>query len=162
VRVNQIPRQIPPQSFYLQRIPSILLGGVLPFGAIFIELYFIMNSIWFNRIYYVFGFLSLVFVILVITCAEVTILMCYFHLCSEDYRWWWRAFLTSGCSSLYILLYSILYYVYRLEMDNFVSLLLYFGWTLVMCIFFFVLTGSVGFLSCLWFTRKIYGAIKTD
>ncbi|RUS15254.1 Endomembrane protein 70-domain-containing protein, partial [Jimgerdemannia flammicorona] len=55
VRTNQIPRQIPDQVFYLRSLPSILMGGVLPFGAIFIELYFIMNSIWFHRIYYVFG-----------------------------------------------------------------------------------------------------------
>lgn len=162
VRINQIPRQIPPQAFYLQRVPSILLGGILPFGAIFIELYFIMNSIWFNRIYYVFGFLFMVFLILTLTCSEVTVLMCYFHLCTEDYRWWWRAFFTSGCSALYVLLYCVLYYIFRLEMNNFVSLLLYFGWTAVMCILFFILTGTVGFLSSLWFVRKIYSAIKID
>jgi transmembrane 9 superfamily protein 2/4 len=55
VRTNQIPRQIPDQPFYLRTIPSILMGGLLPFGAIFIELYFIMNSIWFHRIYYGLG-----------------------------------------------------------------------------------------------------------
>lgn len=33
--------------------------------------------------YYVFGFLMVVFVILVITTIESTILLCYFHLCSE-------------------------------------------------------------------------------
>jgi hypothetical protein len=49
VRTNQIPRQIPTQVLYLRPLPSILLGGILPFGAIFIELYFILNSIWFNR-----------------------------------------------------------------------------------------------------------------
>ena len=118
VRTNQIPRQIPTQVFYLRPLPSILLGGILPFGAIFIELYFILNSIWFNRsvflsaraiwhttqerltsgravraatlvglrIYYVFGFLFLVFSILCLTCAEVTILLCYFHLCAEVRR----------------------------------------------------------------------------
>ncbi|KAF8991721.1 hypothetical protein BGZ52_013084, partial [Haplosporangium bisporale] len=38
VNANQIPRQIPEQVFYLRPIPSMLIGGVLPFGAIFIEL----------------------------------------------------------------------------------------------------------------------------
>ena len=28
--------------------------------------------------------------------------MCYFQLCSENYHWWWRAFLTSGCCSVYV------------------------------------------------------------
>lgn len=30
-----------------------------------------------------FGFLFLVFIILVITCSETTVLLCYFHLCAE-------------------------------------------------------------------------------
>ncbi len=33
--------------------------------------------------YYMFGFLFLVFLILIITCSEATILLCYFHLCAE-------------------------------------------------------------------------------
>ena len=60
-----------------------MMGGVLPFGAIFIELYFIMNSIWFHQVYYVFGFLFLVFFLLLLTCSQVTVLMTYFHLCHE-------------------------------------------------------------------------------
>jgi transmembrane 9 superfamily protein 2/4 len=83
VRTNQIPRQIPEQPSYLKPLPAILMGGILPFGSIFIELFFIMNSIWSQQFYYVFGFLFFVGIILVITCAEVTILLCYFHLCTE-------------------------------------------------------------------------------
>jgi transmembrane 9 superfamily protein 2/4 len=162
VRTNQIPRQIPDQVFYLRPIPSMLMGGVLPFGAIFIELYFIMNSIWFHRIYYVFGFLFLVFVILILTCSEVTILMCYFHLCSEDYHWWWRAFLTSGASAFYIMLYSVLYYASKLEIESFTSTMLYFGWSAIMALLFFVLTGAIGWFACFYFVRKIYGSIKID
>lgn len=38
VRVNQIPRQIPPPStWYLKPWPSAIMAGVLPFGAGFIE-----------------------------------------------------------------------------------------------------------------------------
>ncbi|KAF9142647.1 hypothetical protein BG015_000715 [Linnemannia schmuckeri] len=162
VRANQIPRQIPDQVFYLRPIPSMLIGGILPFGAIFIELYFILNSIWFHKIYYVFGFLFLVFGILIMTCAEVTILMCYFHLCAEDYHWWWRAFFTSGASAVYIFLYSVVYYFTTLQIKSFTSVVLYFGWTAIMSIMFFVLSGAIGFFSTFAFVRKIYGSIKID
>ncbi|KAI8914787.1 hypothetical protein DFJ77DRAFT_463360 [Powellomyces hirtus] len=162
VRTNQIPRQIPEQPFYLRRIPSIVIGGILPFGAIFIELYFIMASIWDNRVYYVFGFLFLVFVILVLTCSQVTVLMCYFHLCSEDYRWWWRAFLTSGASAFYVFLYGLLFYHTRLTIEDVPSTILYFGYTSIMSILFFLLTGTIGFTACFKFVRKIYGSIKID
>ena len=128
VRVNQIPRQVPPQPWYLSPLPSILVGGVLPFGAVFIELFFIMSSIWLAQVYYLFGFLLLVMVILVITCAEISIVMCYFQLCAEDYNWWWRSFLTSGSSALYLFAYSVLYFCTKLEINLFVSSLLYFAY----------------------------------
>ncbi|KAG0354652.1 transmembrane 9 super member 2 [Podila minutissima] len=162
VRANQIPRQIPEQVFYLRPLPVMLMGGILPFGAIFIELYFILNSIWFHKIYYVFGFLFLVFGILILMCAEVTILMCYFQLCAEDYHWWWRAFFTSGASALYIFGYSIMYYFSTLQIKSFTSMVLYFGWTAIMSMMFFVLSGAIGFFSTFMFVRKIYGSIKID
>ncbi|RWS27237.1 hypothetical protein B4U80_01841 [Leptotrombidium deliense] len=59
VRTNQIPRQIPEQSVYTQPVPGIVMGGILPFGCIFIQLFFILNSIWSNQMYYMFGFLFL-------------------------------------------------------------------------------------------------------
>ena len=49
-----------------------------------------MSSLWLSQIYYVFGFLFVVVLILVITCAEMSIVMTYFQLTNEDYLWWWR------------------------------------------------------------------------
>jgi len=46
VRTNQIPRQIPEQVTYIKPLPCIIMGGILPFGCIFIQLFFIFNSIW--------------------------------------------------------------------------------------------------------------------
>lgn len=162
VRTNQIPRQIPEQPFYLKTLPSAIMGGILPFGAIFIELYFIMNSLWFSRTYYVPGFICLVFVILLLTCSLVSVLMCYFHLCTENYKWWWRSFLTSGASALYVFMYAVLYFYTRLELADFTSTLLYFGWISVICLLFFIVTGTIGFISCLAFVRKMYGSIRID
>lgn len=102
VSTNQIPRQIPDQVWYMNPYLSILMGGILPFGAVFIELFFILSAVWGHQVYYIFGFLFMVFVILIVTCISITIVMCYFQLCSEDYHWWWRSFLTSGASALYM------------------------------------------------------------
>lgn len=111
----------------MQPIFSILIGGILPFGAVFIELFFILTSMWLHQVYYIFGVLFIVFLILVITCAEITIVLCYFQLCSEDYHWWWRAFFTSGSSAVYMFLYSAFYFVTKLEITKLVSTLMYFG-----------------------------------
>lgn len=162
VRTNQIPRQIPEQSFYTRPLPGIVMGGILPFGCIFIQLFFILNSIWSHQTYYMFGFLFLVFVILVITCSEATILLCYFHLCAEDYHWWWRSFLTSGFTAIYFFFYCVHYFVSKLEISGAVSTILYFGYTFLMVFLFFLLTGSIGFFACFWFVTKIYSVVKVD
>uniref|UniRef100_A0A0C9S5C7 Transmembrane 9 superfamily member n=1 Tax=Wollemia nobilis TaxID=56998 RepID=A0A0C9S5C7_9CONI len=162
VKTNKIPRQIPEQAWYMQPIFSVLIGGILPFGAVFIELFFILTSIWLNQFYYIFGFLFIVFVILLVTCAEITIVLCYFQLCSEDYHWWWRAYLTSGSSALYLFLYAIFYFFTKLEITKLVSGILYFGYMTIISYAFFVLTGTIGFYACFWFVHKIYSSVKID
>lgn len=162
VRTNQIPRQIPDQTVYTQPGPGIVMGGILPFGCIFIQLFFILNSIWSNQMYYMFGFLFLVFIILAITCSETTILLCYFHLCAEDYHWWWRSFLTSGFTAFYLFVYCIHYFMTKLTITGTISTILYFGYTLIIVFLFFLLTGTIGFFACFWFVRKIYSVVKVD
>ncbi|KAJ4754996.1 Transmembrane 9 superfamily member [Rhynchospora pubera] len=162
VKTNKIPRQIPEQAWYMNPLFSILIGGILPFGAVFIELFFILTSIWLHQFYYIFGFLFLVFIILIVTCAEISIVLCYFQLCSEDYLWWWRSYLTSGSSALYLFLYATFYFFTKLEITKFVSGILYFGYMLIASYAFFVLTGTIGFYACFLFTRLIYSSVKID
>lgn len=162
VKTNKIPRQIPDQPWYMHPAFSILIGGILPFGAVFIELFFILTSIWLHQFYYIFGFLFIVFVILIVTCAEITIVLCYFQLCGEDYQWWWRSYLTSGSSALYLFLYAAFYFFTKLNITKPVSGALYFGYMLIGSYAFFVLTGTIGFYACFWFTRLIYSSVKID
>ncbi|PAV61327.1 hypothetical protein WR25_18179 isoform C [Diploscapter pachys] len=162
VRTNQIPRQVPEQTLYTKFLPGMLMGGILPFGCIFIQLFFILNSIWAHQTYYMFGFLFLVFTILIITCSEATILLAYFHLCAEDYRWWWRSFFTSGFTAIYLFLYCIHFFNTKLTISGAVSTILYFSYTAIFVFVFFLMTGTIGFLATYYFVLKIYGLIKVD
>ena len=69
--------------------------------------------------------------------------------------------MTSGSASLYVFLYSAFYFS-KLEANIVVTYFLYFGYMLIICFGLFLLTGVVGFVSALWFTRTIYGSIKVD
>jgi transmembrane 9 superfamily protein 2/4 len=165
VATSPIPRQIPPQAWYMSMPVCVTVGGLLPFGAVFVEMFFILSSIWQHRFYYMFGFLALVFFILVITCAEITIVLCYLHLCAEDPRWWWRSFLTSGSTAIYLFLYGAYHFSARSDPSVPVDLLaatVYFGYLAIMGYAMFVLTGFVGFYSCFSFIKTIYGSIKID
>jgi transmembrane 9 superfamily protein 2/4 len=161
VRTNQIPRQVPESPWFMSTPVVCLVGGVLPFGAVLIELFFILSSLWQDQTYYFFGCLLLVYIILAVTCAEITIVFCYFQLCAEDYHWWWRSLATSGTSAAYIFAYSI-YYLTHLRFDRFVDWFLYLGYMLIISAGFFLITGGIGFVATFWFIRTIYGAIKVD
>merc|ERR1711971_372350 len=139
-----------------------IVSGILPFGACFIELFFIFSAIYENQFYYLFGFLFLVFIILAISCSQISVVMVYFQLCGEDYRWWWRSFVVSGGSAVYVAAYSLFYFVTKLEIDEFVPCLLYFSYTMIMVATFWLLTGTIGFYAAYTFIRKIYGAVKID
>lgn len=162
VRTNQIPRQIPNQPKSLTPFSSYALAGILPFGAISVELYYIYNSLWFNKIYYMFGFLFLCYGLMLLTTATVTILLTYFLLCAENYHWQWRSFIAAGAGSFYVFLYAVIYLISKLSLGSLTSYVLYLGYSLLMAFVLFVLTGSIGFICSFFFTRKIYGSIKID
>ena len=114
------------------------------------------------QFYYLFGFLFLVFIILVVSCSQISIVMVYFQLCSENYHWWWRSFAVSGGSAVYVFAYSIFYFYSKLDIDDFVPSLIYFIYTVIITITFWLVTGTIGFFAAFFFVRKIYAAVKID
>lgn len=52
-KVDSVPREIPEQPWYLGTGFTIVIGGILPFGACFVELFFILSSMWMDQYYYV-------------------------------------------------------------------------------------------------------------
>jgi len=160
-KTTTIPRQVPELAWYIRYPASVLLAGLIPFAVIFIELLFVFQSLWLDKsgYYYVFGFLSVVSIILILTIAEVTIVTIYIALCSEDYNWWWHSFLIGAGSSFWVFLYCVYYYFARLHIEGFVSGLLFFSYSFVGCVVYGLLCGTVGFLTAYAFVRRIYGYV---
>ncbi|KAI0564611.1 Endomembrane protein [Gracilaria domingensis] len=164
-RTNQIRRQIPPPPLGLSPFVYSAMAGILPFGTVFMELVFVLNSVSSDSVYYLYGALVAVFVILVITCAELSIVSTYLSLSAEDWKSHWHtSFVGCASSGLYVFLYS-LYYAQSQPHSHrvpFVSRIVYMCWSLVMSGAFGLMCGAIGFLSSLWFTRKIYASIRID
>ena len=203
-RPSPTPRPIPAQPWYLATPLVMAVGGILPFGTVFVELFFILTSLWMDQYYYVFGFLLLVWLLLIVTCCEISISLTYFALCSEDYKWWWRSALVPAASGVYLYAYCVYYFFANLNMEGHVPQMLYFGAcrrSRARCVYaaqcsaapalrshltpppfpntppptlpragymglvalaFSFITGFVGYISTLSFTRTIYGAVRVD
>jgi len=161
-RVNSIPRHIPEKKWYLQTHVMILLGGVLPFGSIFIEMYFVFTSFWNYKFYYVYGFMLLVFIILLIVSTCVTIVSTYFLLNAEDYRWQWISFLSSASTALYVFIYAVYYFFVKTKMYGFFQTTFYFGYMTMFCLTLAVMCGGIGYGGSHLFVHRIYRNIKSD
>jgi len=140
----------------------ILLGGILPFGSIFIEMYFIFTSFWAYKIYYVYGFMLLVFLILAIVTVCVTIVCSYFLLNAEDYRWQWTSFLSAASTAVYIYLYSFYYFFFKTKMYGFFQTVFYFGYMALFSTALGIMCGTLGYIGTSFFVRKIYSTVKID
>ncbi|KIY50336.1 hypothetical protein FISHEDRAFT_39632 [Fistulina hepatica ATCC 64428] len=162
VRVHPIPRQIPPTPKFLRPWVAAILSGILPFGAAFVELYFVMSSLFASRAYYAFGFLALTAGVVSLTAATVTILFTYFVLCAEEYRWQWRAFLSGGGSAIWLLAYGLFYWASRMSLGSFSSVVLYLGYLFLLVLLDFLVTGTIGFIAAYWAVRRLYSAIRID
>lgn len=161
-RVSPIPRPIPEKKWFMEPSIIIMLGGILPFGSIFIEMYFIFTSFWAYKVYYVFGFMLLVYIILAIVTTCVTIVCTYFMLNAEDYRWHWTSFLSGASTAVYVYIYSIYYFIFKTKMSGAFQTTFYFGYMALMALMLGVLCGTFGYVGTTLFVRKIYKNVKID
>jgi len=161
-RYTPVPKTIPVKRPYQELWVHIFLGGILPFGSIFIEMYFVFTAFWQYKYYYVFGFLLLVYIILLIVTVCVTIVSTYFLLNAEDYRWQWMSFLSGASTAGYVYLYVIYYFFKKTKMSGFFQVTFYFGYMAMFCFGLALLTGAMGFLGTQAFVRRIYQMIHVD
>ena len=93
---SRIPRAVPPQPGYMSPWLVYAVAGMLPFGVVFVELHGLITTVHLDINAHSIGIMALVLVLLVLTCAEISIIWVYFQLCSEDHRSAHRV--TSGLS----------------------------------------------------------------
>ena len=121
-------RPIPVSPWFASPSFVIPCTGLLPFGSIFIEMYFMFTAFWSYKFYYVYGFMLLVYAILAMVTLCTTIVAVYFVLNAENHRWQWIALLSAGSTSGYVFLYSIFYFFFKTQMTGLLQICFYFGY----------------------------------
>jgi hypothetical protein len=61
-----------------------------------------------------------------------------------------------------VFLYSAFYFATKLDITRTVPTIMYFCYMGLLSLGFLMITGTVGFVSCLGFVRAIYGSVKID
>lgn len=162
-RVNSIPRPIPhPTPWYGNPSYLIPLSGLLPFGSVFIELYYILTSIWNYKFYHVYGFILAMYAILSLVTSLTSIIATYFILNAENYHWQWNSFFSGAATSIYVFLYGLYYFLFKTGMYGLLQTSFYFGYMTLIALCVGVLCGTLGYTSSSMFVQTIYGNVKID
>jgi len=161
-RVHHLKRPIPTKHWMFTPA-MIVTAGLVPFGCLFIEMYFILSAVWsHNKIYYVYGFMFAILCLLCLVIICVSITCTYVLLNAEDYRWQWQSFLCCGATSIYVFIYTVHYFYNSTQMSGFFQTVYYFGTSLSFCIGLGFFCGSLGFVGASKFVFLIYSNIKAE
>ena len=159
--INPVPGIISKNNYpwYLRVRYACLLTGFPPFFAIFVELFYIMDSLWKQDFYSLSKYLLLSIIILIIISNLIGILFTYLNLCKGDYRWWWKSFLVSASPAIYIIIFSI-FYLFKLRFTQISTILIYINFMILFSIIIALICGSSGLYVTFLFLNSIYSKIK--
>jgi transmembrane 9 superfamily protein 2/4 len=163
--VGDEARRLPPRRAWYMRVLIFVARAIffdlLPFYSFFVEFHYILSSTWMGYYYNTFGFMVLALFIAIVTCAFTSVVITYFRLRREDYRWWWSSLTTAGAIGLYIFLYSIIY-SRQFEMTSLVPLYIFFLYMALVSLGVAFMFGFVGVMANIWFTKKMYSTLQRD
>lgn len=162
---NWKSKKIGKLPLFLQPVLSTVVFGLIPFGIVYVELLFILNSMWLEKttFYFMYGFLLVTILVIVVVIAESTILACYMSLAIyQNPNWHWLCFRVGSSIGWYIFAYSFYYFFCILNVRDFVSILLYFAYMSLVSGLIALACGSVGLITGFVFISKIYGTVKLD
>lgn len=162
-RVNAIPRPIPETIPWYGKPTNIIpFAGLLSFGSIFIELYYVLTSLWNYKIYHVYGFLLGVNAIMIIVVSMTTIIVVYFCLNAENYLWQWIAIGSGGSMAGYVFLYGVYFYMFKTDMHGFLQTVYYFSYMSLIALNLGTVCGTIAHAAASKFVRTIFKNVKVD
>ena len=162
-KINPVPSLISSKTipWYLKIRYAWIFTGFPPFFGIFVELFYIMDSLWKQNIYALNIYLLSSLIVLIIISSEIAILFTFFNLCKGDYRWWWKSLLVGSSPGLYLLLFSLLY-SFKMDFINKNSFIIYLCFMSLLTIIVIIICGAFGLFFTFIFIRIIYSKININ
>jgi len=143
---------------YLQ-IPNILISGLLPFAAISVEAYFILNSIWNHNFYYLFLFLLAILSLFIVICGQLSLLLVFLVISNNNHQWWIYSIVPGSCG-IYLYIFAVFYFFKYLAISRLTTILLYFLYMLVISLYVSFISAATGIFIAHNFIKYIHSLIK--
>lgn len=162
VKTNRLSREIPRSSVFSSMKFQMLTTGFLAFWSIYLELKFVFQSLWMDsQLYSLYGILAVAVSLLFLLVTVLTVLFAYFHLNAENYKWWWRSFLSGGSVAVFFMIYCAYFYATS-PMYGPVQSSFFFLYSLLMAYGIALATGAVTFTATYCFVWFIFSRVKSD
>ena len=162
-KINPIPSQINFEAipWYLKIKYACIFAGFPSFFAIFVELFYIMDSLWRQNIYSFNKYLLESLIVLIIINSEISILFTYFNLCKGDYRWWWKSIFIGASPGLYLISFSIIY-VIKMNLTQNDSIIICLCFMFLISFIITIICASAGLFFSFIFFITIYNKININ
>jgi len=162
IRTAKARREIPKPPVHLRWEVQMVLAGLLPFGAVLVELAYVFASVWGHKTFSLHGIGVIVIIIVLAVTELVCAVFTYYQLCAEDHEWWWNSICNGGSTGIYLFLYSIYYLMMKSNLSGFLQVSYFLGYMFSVSYACFLMLGSVGYHASVTFVRRLYKSIKCD
>ena len=160
-KINAVPSFVPEKPWYLHYKFMTFITGFIAFGTLFVELNYVMGSLWKHQIYFMAFFLWISLILFIIICGELAIIVVFWNLCYGDYNWWWKSFLIGASPVIYFVIYSF-YYFFNSHIRRLSAIVVYFGIMGLISAMSVFISGSTSVLITFVFIKLIYSRIKIN
>ena len=161
-KVNTVPRKIYEKPWYLHYRYLSCITGLICFITILFELNYIMRALWRHELYFIISFFWISYFLFIMVSGEVSIIVVFWNLCYGDYNWWWKSFLVGSSPVIYFILYSIYFFIFKMNITRLSAIVVYFGIMGLISAMALFICGSISVIICFGFIFKIYSKIKID
>ena len=162
IRVSAVKRTVPPQPYIMNLVFVGALVGVIQFATVFTEFKYLIESVWRNQMYAMFGFLFVNFLLHAVTTCLLAVVQTYLTLSYQNYEWWWRSFWTGASGSVFVGAYAIYYLMTVMDITSVSSDLVYILYTQIFVIFFGIMSGMISVFASYLFIEFLYSNIKGE
>jgi hypothetical protein len=161
--VNQLPRQIPPISYAKSTVLPYAIAAVFVYASPAANIHNLRVAAWTNDPLLADTSSLLANIIaLIVESVMCGVVITFWKLSNEDYRWWWSAFRSAGSASIVFFAYGLFFWRTLWRPFDFMATFVYIVVIGGLALLFGLCVGSISFLGSFAFVQLIYNSLKME